>query len=346
MSAPDIVAHEYTHAVINSIKPLGSYGIPGALNESFADIFGELVEYYSYDNNADWVYGGQVMTNTIGNKDGIRSLSNPKDFAMVWQSPNTFKGEYWIHQDNQCDNFDNCGIHINNGVHNYWFYLLANGGYGINYNNNSYNLNGIGINIAASVIIKNLADNLNSSSTYNDAMLGSIEAAANLFGKNSNELNEVIEAWRAVGIDYYKQNPITWQVVNSKIDGTVTVTNEGTIEPYTFDLTIDSLGADMTADKLFFTLHPSGTHRDLVLKKVYPPLNVTEIDTFFQNGTLQISINRSNLNTSKTEMLSRTIKSGSPILGFGLCLVSEDFDGECTEDEPIEISEKYQNQMD
>ncbi len=37
---PDVVAHEWTHAIIGHLAPLRRGGQPGALNESLADIFG------------------------------------------------------------------------------------------------------------------------------------------------------------------------------------------------------------------------------------------------------------------------------------------------------------------
>jgi len=335
MAAPDIIAHEYTHAIIDSLSPLGTFGIPGALNESYGDIFGELIEYHCKKQN-DWVFGSQVMKDVVGNKEGIRSLSNPKDEHMKYQLPDTYLGEHWIHMDNGC-NIDNCGTHTNNGVHNYWFYLLANGGWGTNDNGYSFNIKGMGKDKAANIAFKNLVENLNPGSTYQDAMLGSIKVAHNEYRKNSIEVNTVIEVWRAVGINNYNLNPIKWQIINSELNGTPTVTNEGTIKPYAFDLAIDSLGLDMSADKLSFTLHLPHTHRDLELKEIYLPLSIDDINTSIQNGTMEISINRSNLNaTEKGKRIA--IKSGSPILGFTICIVSEVADGECSEDKPLAIS--------
>jgi len=177
ITAPDIVGHEYAHAVFNSLKLLGNYGISGALNESYADIFGELIERHCYGYNDDWVYGSQVMVDAVDNKNGLRNLFNPKDETMQYQLPNTYKGEHWINIDNSCFHKDNCGIHTNSGVHSYWFYLLAYGGAGINDNGYNYSLNGLGTNKAAEITIKNLTGNLNPSSTFRDARDGSIDVA-------------------------------------------------------------------------------------------------------------------------------------------------------------------------
>ena len=47
LSALDIVAHEYTHGIVRHTSNLAPNNEPGALDESFADIFGALTERYS-----------------------------------------------------------------------------------------------------------------------------------------------------------------------------------------------------------------------------------------------------------------------------------------------------------
>lgn len=335
MCAPDILGHEYAHAIVNFLKPLGDFGIPGALHESYADILGELIENYCYDNS-NWIYGSQVLIDAPNMDNGLRNLSYPKDETMRYQLPHTYKKEYWINIDNVCFHEDKCGIHTNSGIHSYWFYLLANGGSGTNDNGFNYNVNGIGLEKASKIVIKNLTDYLNPSITYIDAMVSSVKTAICEFGKSSEEVNEVIKAWHAVGINYYDFNPITWRIINTALAGNVSVVNQTTIIPYQFDLSIDSLGLDMSADRLSFTLHLPSTHQDLTLKEIYPPLNETEVDTFWQNGTLQININRSQ--TAAKTALKDSIKSGNPLFRFGVCIDVEDVGGECLEDQPIAIS--------
>ena len=46
-NALDIVAHEVTHGVISSSADLLYYNQSGALNEAFADIFGESAEAFA-----------------------------------------------------------------------------------------------------------------------------------------------------------------------------------------------------------------------------------------------------------------------------------------------------------
>jgi Zn-dependent metalloprotease len=74
-SALDVVAHEYTHAVIDSTAGLVSDGESGAVAEGIADLFGCFVSYGS-GRGADWQVG-----ETVYHPDGIgrplRDLERP-----------------------------------------------------------------------------------------------------------------------------------------------------------------------------------------------------------------------------------------------------------------------------
>ena len=53
----DIVAHEFTHGLIGSTARLVYRNESGALNESFCDIFGTLVEFHALGDSALWKLG-------------------------------------------------------------------------------------------------------------------------------------------------------------------------------------------------------------------------------------------------------------------------------------------------
>src|SRR5690606_33070818 len=68
----DIVGHEFAHGVVKRSAGLVSQGESGALNESFADIFGVAVEKYGI-GELDWTIGeDNVIYGTL------RNLRNPK----------------------------------------------------------------------------------------------------------------------------------------------------------------------------------------------------------------------------------------------------------------------------
>lgn len=184
-SSLDIIAHEYTHAVTASSSGLVYSNESGALNESFSDIFGEVIENYGLGSN-DWLMGDERTSGAI------RSMANPK----LYGDPDTYLGTNWY-----SGTGDNGGVHTNSGVQNKWFYLLSQGGSGTNDNGWAYSFTGIGITDARAIAFRNMTVKLTSGATYNDARTGSIAAAADLFGGASVERQKVYKAWRAVGID-------------------------------------------------------------------------------------------------------------------------------------------------
>ena len=67
--ALDVVGHELTHAVIQYSANLIYQNQPGALNESFADIFGEMIEARTA-GRPDWLVGGELGR-------PLRNIANP-----------------------------------------------------------------------------------------------------------------------------------------------------------------------------------------------------------------------------------------------------------------------------
>jgi len=198
----DVQGHEFTHLVINNngFGGLKYQGESGALNESFADIFGTCVEFYAKPNTANWEIGEDVMVS----EPYLRSMSNPKGVNQNMQ-PNTYKGNLWLNSNcgTPTDFNDKCGVHRNSGVQNYWFYLLSDGSNGIKTNDlgNTYSVSGIGINKARQIAYLNLTQYIGGEfSTFIDSYNGSLLATEQLFGNPSTEYTAVKNAWYAVGI--------------------------------------------------------------------------------------------------------------------------------------------------
>jgi len=328
MTSPDIIGHEITHYLIDSISQLGNYGEFGALQESFADIFGEMIEFYCYGIN-DWIFGSQVIT-ANANYDGIRNLANPTDLNMKNPQPAFYKSEnYWIVQNESCYFDDLCGIHINSGVQNYWFYLLSEGGSSINENGDFYNIAGIGKEKAAQITfenLKNISTNTEAITPHYQAMYGAIQAAQNLFGENSNEVLQTRNAWRAVGLYEAQTNPIKWRIANQQLNGQIIESGDTTMIPMRFDLIIDSLDQELTADKLSINLQlPNEMMLDSVTALL--PLLQTELTVQQGAGETNILVNRQGNQAAKTLMAPR-IKSGSPIFTIVICIATVDIAGE------------------
>lgn len=184
----DIMGHEFTHGVTQSEAGLNYSYESGALNESFSDIFGEMVESWS-EGNCDYLVGAD--------RGAIRSFLNPNDYGQ----PDTYLGTYWY-----TGTADNGGVHTNSGVQNRWFYLLSEGGSGTNDRGESYNVTGITRFEARLIAYRALTEYLTSTSQYIDARKASLQAAWDLYGGCSQEIISVGDAWHAVGVE--SQSPV------------------------------------------------------------------------------------------------------------------------------------------
>lgn len=213
-----IVGHEYTHGVTYYTSQLGLNYESGALNESYSDIFGIVIHATSLDNGStDWILGNSISSGVT------RSLVNPNSmgasqFQLISGEcisqgiglPDTYLGDFWY--DGDCDAG---GVHVNNGVQNYWYYLLSAGGSGVNDDGDIYNIGGIGMLKSSHIAYYALTSILQSSAQYADSRLATIEAAKILYGECSIEHQQTINAWYAVGLG----NPhgCTYTLDNSEV---------------------------------------------------------------------------------------------------------------------------------
>lgn len=183
----DICGHEITHGLTSNSSNLVYNGESGALNESYSDIFGTLIENYGRPNNWNWKVGEDMTAN--GN--GIRNMQNPAQFT----DPDTYGGQFWY-----TGTADNGGVHTNSGVSNFWFYLLSMGGSGTNDLAQAYTVNGLGLTQAAQIAFRALTLYYTPNTNYANARILSIQAAKDLFGNCSNQVIQTTNAWHAVGV--------------------------------------------------------------------------------------------------------------------------------------------------
>jgi Zn-dependent metalloprotease len=198
MAVADVVGHEYTHGVTGRSSNLFYGGESGALNESFSDIFGTMVERYAQGGTYNWEFCDAATALPYRR----RSLAAPTtlgghyahpgdcDSRVVGQ-PEYYKGPNWYDVTNSCDYG---GVHVNSGVQNRWFYLLSEGGAA------TPAVTGIGIDKAAQIAFYSLTNLLTSASQYSDARIGGIFAADLLYGYCSNEYVQTTNAWAVVGL--------------------------------------------------------------------------------------------------------------------------------------------------
>jgi Zn-dependent metalloprotease/subtilisin-like proprotein convertase family protein len=223
LTSMDIAGHEITHGLTNFSANLVYSYESGALNESFSDIFGTAIEFYSTPGIADWLIGEDIG-------GAFRSMSNPN----VYGQPDTYLGTSWY-----AGAGDNGGVHYNSGVQNFWFYLLSVGGSGTNDIGNAYNVSAIGIDKAAAIAFRTLTTYLTPNSQYADARFYSIQAATDLYGACSPEVIATTAAWYAVGVgsNTVSANPIiTYAGSTTLCSGNTITLNASNLPNYQWNL--------------------------------------------------------------------------------------------------------------
>ena len=201
----DLLAHEYAHLVVsaNGRGGLTAAGESGALNEAIADCMSVATDFYTNGDKANWQIADGVTGNGVPN---MRDLSNPKmsgggifnSSTLSYPQPDTYQGENWVDPANM--NYDNGGIHFNNGVFNYWFYLLTEGGNGVNDLEQAYEVEGIGMQKTEKLLMHIILNYLEPEMDYAQMRIVSQYAAIELWGDKSDELAQVHNAWFAVGV--------------------------------------------------------------------------------------------------------------------------------------------------
>lgn len=180
----DVTGHELTHGVTQYTSGLVYQNEPGAINESMSDIMGKSVQFFAKPSDIDWRLSNDMDW-------FIRDMANPN----AYQQPDTYKGTYW-----KTGTGDNGGVHTNSGVGNFMFYLLVTGGSGTNDKGFAYNVQGIGLPAADQILYRSGAVYLTSNSQYIDWRNACINAATDLYGASSTEVQQVKNAWDAVGV--------------------------------------------------------------------------------------------------------------------------------------------------
>lgn len=176
----DVAGHEMSHGVVDNTANLEYVGQSGALNESFADVFGAMID------RDDWKIGEDVVKTTVFPSGALRDLQNPNNGG------NSFGDNGW--QPKHMNEFvnlpntpqgDNGGVHVNSGIPNRAFFLLASA---------------IGKDKAEQIYYRALVNYLVKSSQFIDMRLAAERAAGDLHGSTSPEVNAVKAAFDGVGI--------------------------------------------------------------------------------------------------------------------------------------------------
>ena len=181
----EVVGHEFMHGITDYTSYLIYNGESGAINESMSDIFGKALEYYITPLEFNWSIGESFIISE--GFEPFRYMDNPH----LKEMPAYYRGTYW-------NDFN--GVHTNSSIGNLWFHILVEGKSDITENNESYNVAGVGMDKAIEIAWQAQSNYLTSTSTYFDYYQSTVDVATTMFGDESPELADVIEAWRAVGL--------------------------------------------------------------------------------------------------------------------------------------------------
>ena len=188
----DIIGHELTHGIVDFEAQLVYESQSGALNESFADIFGSLVKQWVKNTparKADWLIGSNVLKG----KNALRSMKAPgsafRNDAIFGDDPQPATMKDYQQLANT-EEEDYGGVHINSGITNYAFYIT------------SFELNGNAWEKAGAIWYAALTDKkvLGKRSDFADAAAATLKKATTLFGKNSLPVQAVEKGWKEAGV--------------------------------------------------------------------------------------------------------------------------------------------------
>lgn len=191
----DICGHEMTHGVTERTANLTYAKESGALNESWSDIMGSMVELYADGGvvSADtWKIGEEAYTpGTAG--DALRRMDNPNAVG----DPDHYTLRLYQGTCTASNANDQCGVHTNSSISNHAFYLIANGGTN---RVSGVAVTGIGGTNAAKIFYRALTTYMTASTNFAGARTATLSAATDLFGASSAQYNSVATGWCAVGV--------------------------------------------------------------------------------------------------------------------------------------------------
>ncbi len=170
----DVAAHELTHGVTAMTAKLVYAAESGALNESYSDFFGKMVDY-----NGNWDIGARIMS-PKWTRRALRNMENPEEFKQPGSNDSKFR----IPTNVPCTRAnDRCGVHTNSGIPSRAAVLIVQA---------------IGKENAEKLYYKVLTQRLSATSTFKDARDETEKECAQHFGGDSTECRAVTAAFDTV----------------------------------------------------------------------------------------------------------------------------------------------------
>jgi len=184
-----VIGHELAHGVIQFSANLAYRNQAGAINESISDVFGALVEQFvrkQTSAEASWLIGEGLFTDEVeGN--ALRSMKAPGtayDDDVLGKDPQPDSMDSYVKT-----SADNGGVHINSGIPNRAFCLVAS------------ELGGNAWEAPGRIWYDALTGGrLKPTSTFSVFAAATAASARELFGAGSPEHDAVRMAWETVKV--------------------------------------------------------------------------------------------------------------------------------------------------
>lgn len=184
-----VIGHELTHGVTQYSAGLAYRNQAGALNESISDVFGALVEQYAKQQStaeASWLIGEGLFTDQVQGA-ALRSMKAPGtayDDDVLGKDPQPDSMDSYVRT-----SADNGGVHINSGIPNRAFCLVATA------------LGGNAWDAPAKIWYETLTGGtLARNATFSSFAKATAASATELFGAGSREHDAVGAAWETVKV--------------------------------------------------------------------------------------------------------------------------------------------------
>ncbi|WP_127354906.1 M4 family metallopeptidase [Actinacidiphila soli] len=184
----DVIGHELTHGVTFHTANLEYFGQSGALNESLSDVFGSLVKQYALQqtaDQADWLIGAGLLAPRVTGV-ALRSMKAPGtayDDDVLGKDPQPATMDHYVRTGR-----DNGGVHINSGIPNHVFYLVAE------------SLGGFAWERAGQIWYDTLTGGELSTTADFAAFAALTAASARARYGDGEEYQSVLKAWSQVGV--------------------------------------------------------------------------------------------------------------------------------------------------
>ncbi|RFA09884.1 hypothetical protein B7R54_12230 [Subtercola boreus] len=183
-----VIGHELSHGVTQFTAGLEYQGQSGALNESFSDVMGALVEQHQKKQTAGeatWLIGEGLFTAAVKGR-ALRSMVSPGsayDDDMLGKDPQPADMAHYVETTD-----DNGGVHLNSGIPNRAFALAA------------IEIGGFAWETAGQVWYDTITGRLAVDADFAAFALATVAASTTRFGSDSSETKAIRAGWVKVGV--------------------------------------------------------------------------------------------------------------------------------------------------